>query len=254
MSRSTFITLALSAFLCVLAPNKDAAQTPTRKLNISQQNASLLNSIGRYPDLEVLQISCLETLRSLPDSISKLTKLKELTIDNGNGCSMNPILPESIGNLSSLEKLVLIGAQDPRGPGKTADPEMRERHKFPASMSRLKNLVYLDLGRNGLEEIPEFVQDLPKLKTLGFAWNMKLRRFPGFLVNLHELTTLKLDSDDLADLPDFLSKLPKLSVITLGNNCKITQSHAKMAELKRRFPRVKFDFTDEYDCSDISAR
>lgn len=254
MSRSTFITLALSAFLCALAPNKDTAQTPTRKLTISEQNASLLNSISRYPDLEVLQISCVEKLRSLPDSIGKLTKLKELIIDNGNGCSMNPILPESIGDLSSLEKLVLIGAQDPRGPGGTADPQRGQRHKFPAGMSRLKNLVYLDLGRNGLEEIPEFVQDLPKLKTLGFTWNMKLKRFPTFLVNLHQLTTLKLDSDDLADLPDFLNKLPKLSVITLGDNCKITQSQAKMAELKRRFPRVKFDFTNEYDCPDISAR
>jgi len=248
VSRSAFITLALSLFLCALTSSKGAAQTPTRKLNISEQNASLLNNLGKFTDLEVLQISCVEKLRSLPDSIGRLTRLKELIIDNGNGCSMNPVLPESIGNLSSLEKLVLIGAQDPRGPGETADPQMRERHKFPASMSRLKNLVYLDLGRNGLEEIPEFVRDLPKLKTLGFAWNMKLKEVPAFLVNLQELTTLKLDSDGLADLPDFLNKLPKLNVITLGDNCKITRSRAKMADLKRRFPRVKFDFTNEYDC------
>ena len=77
---------------------------------------------------------------------------------------------------------------------------------------------------------------------------MKLKAFPSFLADLRELTTLKLDADDLRYLPDFLSKLPQLTRITLGDNCEITQSPAKMNELKRRFPKVHFDFEDEYDC------
>jgi hypothetical protein len=52
----------------------------------------------------------------------------------------------------------------------------------------------------------------------------------------------------LNDLPDFLNRLPKLSRITLGDNCKITQNRARMRDLKRRFPKVTFDFDDEYDC------
>ena len=157
---------------------------------------------------------------------------------------MNPVLPESIGNLQSLEKLVLYGAQDPRDPG--AQP--RERHKFPPSMSQLKNLTYLDLGRNGLNEIPSFVQDLPNLRELRFKWNMQLKEVPAFLSNLRELTTLQLDADGLSDLPDFLNTLPKLTRISLGYNCKITQNAAKMRELKRRFPKIRFDFTNMYDC------
>jgi len=157
---------------------------------------------------------------------------------------MNPILPETIGNLRSLEKLVLYGAQDPREPG----PRPSERHNFPHSMSQLKNLIYLDLGRNGLEEIPTFVQDLPKLRELGFQWNMQLKGVPAFLSNLRELTTLKLDADGLTDLPDFLNSLPKLTRITLGDNCKITQNAAKIRELRRRFPKISLDFNDEYDC------
>jgi hypothetical protein len=89
---------------------------PLKKLEISEENAGLLNKIGDYPELEVLSISCLEELTFLADTIGKLTKLKELQIDNGNGCAMNPALPESIRNLKSLEKLILYGAQDPRGP------------------------------------------------------------------------------------------------------------------------------------------
>ncbi len=207
----------------------------------------MLDNLGKYPDLESLRISCLESLRALPDSIGNLPRLKELIIDNGNGCAMNPVLPESIGNLQSLERLVLYGAQDPGTPSRP-DVQPRDRHKFPAGMSHLKNLVYLDLGRNGLDEIPLFVKDLPKLRVLGFAWNTELKEIPRFLTELHELTTLRLDSDGLSDLPGFLDTLPKLSRITLGNNCAITQSQSKMRELRKRFPRVTFDFEDEYDC------
>jgi Leucine-rich repeat (LRR) protein len=226
----------------------NATPPATKVLEVTQKNAHLLDQLEKYPDLEVLKIACIEKLRSLPDSIGNLTKLKELIIDNGNGCAMNPLLPGSIGKLRSLEKLVLYGAQDPRGVGKKRGQEPAERHKFPDSMSQLKNLTYLDLGRNGLEQIPEFVKDLPNLKELGFAWNMKLKNIPAFLVDLRELTTLKLDSDGLTDLPDFLKRLPKLSRITLGNNCAITQSQVKMQDLRKRFPKITFDFEDEYDC------
>ncbi len=244
--RFQFTVLTMTFLLCATASH-EAQPAPTKVLEISVENARLLDKIGDYRDLEVLKISCVEELRALPDSIGKLTKLKELVIDNGNGCSMNPLLPESIGNLASLEKLVLFGAQDPRASGGEHQP--RERHKFPASMSQLKNLVYLDLGRNALPEIPAFVKDLPKLRELGFAWNMNLRSIPAWLINLRELTTLRLEADDLTDLPDFLNRMPKLNRITLGNNCKITQNRAKKRDLKRRFPKITFDFADEYDCA-----
>ena len=231
------LTVSPNALLCA-GPSTD------KTLEISEKNAKALDNLQNYPDLEVLSISCLESLQSLPESIGKLKKLKELVINNGNGCSMNPVLPESIGNLESLEKLVLYGAQDPRDAG----PQPGKRHAFPKSMSQLKNLKYLDLGRNGLDEIPLFVKDLPHLKEFGFAWNMNVKKIPPFLTELRELTTLKLDADGLDDLPDFLNQLPKLTQITLGDNCKITQNAGKMRNLKHRFPKVTFQLEDEYDC------
>jgi Leucine-rich repeat (LRR) protein len=241
---SLIITIAIVWALSA-APVRCAASA--KILNITDENARLLDHIENYPDLEVLSISCLEDLQALPDSVGKLTKLKELNIDNGNGCVMNPVIPEAIGHLHSLEKLVLYGAQDPRRFAHAGD-QPTERHKFPRAMSQLKNLTYLDLGRNGLEEIPSFVQNLPKLRVLGFAWNTKLKEIPPFLSKLGELTTLRLDADGLDDLPNFLNSLPKLKLITLGDNCKITQSQSKMRELNQRLPRLKLDFTDEYDC------
>src|SRR5215467_8222551 len=100
-----------------LAATAAPVLTGVKKLEISDENADVLQHLERYPDLEVLSVSCAERLSAIPDSIGRLTKLKELRMDNGNGCSMNPVLPEAIGNLASLETLVLYGAQDPREPG-----------------------------------------------------------------------------------------------------------------------------------------
>jgi Leucine-rich repeat (LRR) protein len=230
-------------------PARAQEAPPTIKaLEISEQNADLLNHLQDYPNLEVLSINCIESLQTLPEAIGTLHKLRELLLDNGNGCVMNPVIPESIGNLHALEKLVLIGAQDPRFDEERVDPLLKKRHEFPKSMSQLKNLAYLDLSRNGLEEIPEFVKDLPRLRELGFAWNMNVRALPPFLVNLRQLRTLRLDADGLTDLPDFLNQLPMLCHITLGDNCRITQSAARKSAIRSRFPKIRFDFRNEYDC------
>jgi Leucine-rich repeat (LRR) protein len=234
------IPMALGLFL-FSAPR--GSTTEGKTLEISEDNATLLNHIGDYSDLEVLSIRCIEILRVLPDSIGKLTRLKELRMDNDKECAMNPVLPESIGHLHSLERLILFGAQDTRNPGL----QPMERHKFPRGMSQLRNLVYLDLGRNGLDQIPVFVKDLPKLKELRFEYN-NLKEMPSFISNLSELKTLVLNGNDLNDLPDFLATLPRLTQISIGRNCAITQNEARMNNLERRFPKVAFDFTDEYDC------
>jgi len=91
------------------------------------------------------------------------------------------------------------------------------------------------------------VKDLPKLRELGFEYN-ELKEVPAFLSKLSVLTTLRLAGNDLNDLPDSLSALPGLIRVTLGNNCRITQNPGRMKALQERFPKVKFNFDDEYDC------
>jgi Leucine-rich repeat (LRR) protein len=243
MTTAQLASLILATTTFVLGISDDLLASG-KELKISAKNIQVLKHIADYPDLEVLSISCVEGLQAIPDTIGTLTKLKELTIgdDHGNGCSMNPLLPESLGNLRSLEKLVLWGAQDARGP----HHRIGERHGFPRSMSQLKSVTYLELGGNGLGEIPEFVKDLPKLQEFGVEFN-GLKELPAFLSTLRALATLRLEGNDLSDLPDSLSSLPKLAHITLGSNCKITQNDAKIKNLKGRFPRVTFVFEGEYD-------
>lgn len=228
-------------------PQTQTDLAAVKALSISDENRSLLNRLKEYPNLEVLTIYCVESLQELPEDLGRLQKLREFNMNNGNGCSINPRLPESLGNLHRLQKLDLYGAQDPRPAGDHYGPQPVGRQDFPKSMSQLTALTYLDLGRNGLEGIPDFVQNLKHLKVLGFAWNMKVKNLPRFLANLPELQTLRLDADGLSDIPDF-GKPPKLSLITLGDNCNITTDNAKKQALQHRFSGIKLDFSDEYDC------
>ena len=54
-----------------------AAPPVLKTLEISEQNADLLNHLQDYRDLEVLSINCMESLQSLPETIGILHKLRE---------------------------------------------------------------------------------------------------------------------------------------------------------------------------------
>ena len=188
-------------------------------LHITIENADLLDKLTMFPNLEELKISCLEDLKILPKTIGDLKNLKYLNIDNGNGCVMNVSLPENIINLKKLQKLKLYGAVDNRDFNNVKVP----RAVFPKTMFKMTWIKSLDLGRNGFDKIPGFVFSLSSLEELYFDFN------------------------DLKTLPDSISQLKKLKKITLGDNYKITLCKKEKERLKRRFPKIIFDFENEYD-------
>lgn len=141
-------------------------------------------------------------------------------MNNGKGCSMNSKLPDSIGNLTQLQVLNLSGAQDPRGGGKKM---VGARHQLPKSLAKIKTLETLDLSRNGYSKIPPVVAQMPALKHL------------------------RLNFNSLDALPPWLAK-SSIVKISLGDNCKITSQPQKQKEIAKRFPRIQFDFSNEYDC------
>jgi Leucine-rich repeat (LRR) protein len=214
-----------------------------KELVITDQNEGAIEVLGEYSQIETLAIRCSGNLREVPSDIGKLIRLKSLIIENAN-CPINPVLPDSLGNLANLETLILDSAQNPNGPNVWS----HQRRAFPSTFSSLKKLRELDLSRNGLDQIPDFVKDLPRLEEFSFQSNKNLRELPAFMASLHELTTLRLDGNDLADLPDSLSALPNLKFITLGDNCRISGSESKMNELRKRFPHIKFEFGNEFSC------
>ncbi len=208
-------------YLIVLSSKAKAQSLDVKTLEISDtKNAELLSKIEHFKSLEKLSIVCLEDLKELPESIGELKKLKELNMDNGNGCSMNAKLPESIGNLSELQILNLAGAQYTGIIGKKTK---LPRHPLPQSLSNLKKLETLNLSKNGFSEIPTIVSKIPNLKHLALNFNY------------------------FENLPDWLIK-SSIVEISLGDNCKITGNNQKQNELSKRFPKIRFDFSNQYDC------
>jgi Leucine-rich repeat (LRR) protein len=208
------------------------------------QMKHLPTRLGTLTNLEALEISCLENLEDLPGEIGKLRKLKELIIDNGNGCRMNVTLPNSIGELKDLKVLRLYGALDPREDS-FGEPVRRVRMKrLPESIARLQQLEELDLGRNGLKSVPAQIASLRKLKKLGLDYN-DLRELPSVIGNLKNLEELALRSNGGVRLPRSLSNLKGLKIFMGNNALKLREQE----NLRRRFPRIVFFFDNEFDDS-----
>lgn len=196
--------------------------------------------LGRLINLEALELACLEKLEDLPEEIGQLQKLKELVIDNGNGCSMNVALPRSVGRLMNLRVLRLYGALDGRDVGEPAHNALSK--VLPDTLAELQGLEELDLGRNGLGSVPPQVASLRGLKKLSLDYN-DIRQLPSFVGELPNLRELSVNANGGVALPASLSKIKGLKLF-MGNN-RLTL--AAQRQLRTRFPNAVFSFENEYD-------
>lgn len=196
--------------------------------------------LGSLVNLEGLELACMEQLTALPEEIGKLSKLRELIIDNGNGCSMNVALPRSIGRLSSLRVLRLYGALDARDLG--APARKVSTKPLPDTLGELQQLEELDLGRNGIASLPPMVASLRGLKKLSLDYN-DIHELPAFVGDLPHLEELSINANGGVRLPPSLAKLKGLKVF-MGNN-RLTLTAQK--QLRARFPGATFSFENEFD-------
>ena len=206
---------------------------------VDPEAKSLPPGLGKLVNLEALEISCMEKLLALPEELGQLQNLQELVIDNGNGCTMNVILPRSVGRLSRLRVLRLYGALDPR------DLESNRRGKskaLPDTLGELQSLEELDLGRNGLGAVPPQVASLRGLKRLALDYN-DIRQIPSFVSELPNLEELSVNANGGTELPASLAKIKGLKIF-MGND-RLTLAAQK--RLRARFPQAVFSFENEYD-------
>jgi len=201
----------------------------------------LPSQIGTLHNLKTLEIHCMENLEDLPIEIGQLVNLEKIDINNGNGCQMNISIPPSIGRLQQLKELNLYGALDPRDISKQASVTPSKIKRLPQEIGNLSNLEILDLGRNGIQEIPIQIQTLINLKILKLDFN-DIHEIPSFISKLKNLKELHMCENGKMKLPDSLSEFNGLKLY-LGNACL---SLKDQKELKTRFPRIEFNFDDDY--------
>ncbi len=179
-------------------------------------------------------------LRMLPESIGNFTSLSLLYLRY----NYLKIIPESIGNLTSLEYLSF---------------KSNKLVKIPESIGNLKFLKYLVLENNPLKSIPdsignllllkelylkgtkltmlpESIGNLSSLSFLGLG-NNQLTTLPGSIGNLSSLRTLRLSENRLKVLPETIGNLKSLKVLYLGGNdiTTLPESFKNLTSLKSLF-------------------
>ena len=137
-------------------------------------------------------------VEKLPDSIGKLSQLKELNILNSQLVS----LPESIGELSQLTQLYV-------------------RHSpltsLPESIGELSQLAELNVSYNQLTSLPESIGELSQLTELNVSCS-QLTSLPESIGELSRLTELNVSNNQLTSLSESISKLSQLKELNVSNN------------------------------------
>ncbi|KAI8613707.1 hypothetical protein BC830DRAFT_1131008 [Chytriomyces sp. MP71] len=111
------------------------------------------------------------------------------------------------GNLMNLQKLVLAR--------KSIIGE------FPASMTRLTRLAYLDIGGNDLDPgpIPSFFAHFTLLEHLNLSNTRRCGEIPDWIGSLPKLRKLNLSDNQLVgSLPESLAQLSYLECLYIKNN------------------------------------
>ena len=152
------------------------------RLNIVYDGLTKLPESVKYLTVTSLVMSNCQ-LTGLPESIGRLSNLKELHLANNRLTS----LPESIGNLSNLTKLYLRDNQ---------------LISLPECIGNLSKLAELYLGNNKLKILPESAVDLSSLESLDLSRNFiadfsilqRIRKLgkSGKLKNVYLLEGVKL--------------------------------------------------------------
>jgi Leucine-rich repeat (LRR) protein len=131
--------------------------------------------------------------------VSKAQLLDSLTLDTLTGFTS---IQEALKNPEAVTKLVL-----------------RKQHlkSFPKEIILFKNLQYLDISKNSIEELSDSIDLLSNLQYFACS-KTGLKRLPKQIGKLSNLKYLNLNQNDLESLPPQIGNLEKLEILDLWSN------------------------------------
>jgi internalin A len=169
----------------------------TGQLDLSRLTLKTLpESISKLHYLKVLRLDN-NLLASLPAWISKLTDLRELFVDANNLTSLTP----RVGSLERLRVLSLAG---------------NRLNSLPDSIGRLDRLVQLSLTDNAFTEITSWIFTLVSLEVLSIG--SELTTIPDGIARLNNLKVLDLSDNPLSNLPASIGALRNLEELNISHS------------------------------------
>jgi len=188
-----------------------------------------------------IRLSSLGLSGSLSGDIQSLSELQ--TLDFSYNKDLGGPLPASIGSLSNLENLIIVGCsfsgEIPKELGQLSKLIFlsMNSNKFsgsiPPSLGRLSKLYWFDLADNKLSgELPVFdgtnpgLDNLTNTKHFHFGINQLSGTIPSQIFNSHmKLIHLLLDNNNFTgSIPSTLGLLNTLEVLRFDNNYQLTGS------------------------------
>jgi Leucine-rich repeat (LRR) protein len=150
-----------------------------------------------------LSISGNQLSGSIPESLGNLSYLQFLILGYNQ---LSGSIPDSLGNLSSLQSLYLYNNQ--------------LSGAIPESLGNLSHLQFLNLIHNQLSDsIPESLGNLSSLQSLSLYNNQLSGSIPESLGNLSYLQFLILGDNQLSgSIPESLGNLSYLQFLNMHNN------------------------------------
>lgn len=209
-----------------LGTNQLTGNIPTALGNISSLlELRLLNnqlsgpipiSLTTIPGLSVIILNNNPLLTTIPPELGNISTLTILELQN---CQLTGSIPTELGNLSALTRLDL-GGNFINGRQNTI---IRNKLTggFPASLTNLTNLNFLNLSHNELTgTIPAGMSNLTNLSTLWLSGNyFTFGAFPAALLSLPNITTFYLSYCGITgNIPTTISDMPLLTSIYLDFN------------------------------------
>ena len=191
-------------------------------LDLRYRGITDLDEVKGLKSLNSVQTLFLDfnSLLSLPESIGNLTSLQKLSL-SFNRLDFKNLrkLPESIGNLTSLKALHLNN---------------NDLATLPESIGNLSSLQILDLSRNKFTILPESICTLISLQKLDLGGN-SLKKLPKAIGNLTSLQELCLIGTKVTTLPESIHNLTSLQVLTIGfsNLTALPESICTLTSLQR---------------------
>ncbi|XP_030449000.1 disease resistance protein RPV1-like [Syzygium oleosum] len=190
--------------------------------------AQVSSEIGDIKSLEFLSMDGSE-LTTLPDSIGRLEKLKQLSLRD---CRLMWKLPDAIEKLTSLENL---------------DLSSTGIDKLPRAIGNMQNLKTLKMDGSFIRKFPQSIGTLKKLEEIHASRCRSLAKIPEEIKGLSRLRILVLSHTNIRSLPESISSLSHLQNLDLygcDNLHKVPLLPSSLAALRLTYDSSKLKSLD----------